>query len=156
MSRNLGEVHCAFCSGPVIHTEEPRPITPQEAGPYFDHYRNALFAAAECRECGAPYLAWVAMPAWNRDARREPWLGKDRQHFDLSHRHAFNDEPDPEDMPKRAPGVCNALKQLRSERMMQSATYEACLEVAEAWMEAAVRVRDGKPAWIDPVPDGET
>ena len=101
MSRNLCQTDCAFCgSEDIVLEEEARPITPDEAGPYFDEYRGCLFANAHCAKCEAPYLAWMDDMA---KAARYHYAGRrlNGKHFDLSHRAAFNDEPQwPEDAPK--------------------------------------------------------
>jgi len=109
MSRNLGRTDCDFCNGRVTLDEKPRPITREEAGPYYEThqgygYARGIFANATCSTCEAKYLAWVSLAAcagygrsyghWNRKT-------DDKHPFnDLSHRAAFNDEPAEDDLPK--------------------------------------------------------
>jgi len=69
MSRNLGQTNCDFCGGRVSLDEKPRPITREEAGPYYDThhgygYAGGIFANATCTVCAAPYLAWVSLAAF--------------------------------------------------------------------------------------------
>jgi hypothetical protein len=102
MSRNLCRVDCVFCEGIVRTSEAPRPITREEAGAYWQWYEGMLVARAACVDCEAPFLAWV--DETNRADRQGFRYGNKAEpgqsHFDLSHYHAFNDEPAREDMPR--------------------------------------------------------
>lgn len=93
MSRNLSDPSCAICSASaedIVIEEAPRLGTREELGVYF----HQLFANAHCSNCGALYLAWMV------DApSRYPRTRDDGRHFDLSFRHAFNDEPAAADLP---------------------------------------------------------
>lgn len=91
MSRNIGSTEC---HGPVVVEETPRPITPAEAGVYYEEYRALRVANAHCPVCGAKYLAWFSR--WAFMARQ--WIDSDEV-CDLSYRRAFDDEPHPDDMP---------------------------------------------------------
>lgn len=98
MSRNLGDLSCAFCFAAVKLAEAPRLITRKERGPYED-YDGMVVANAECVDCAAPYLAWVD----ESQRRGYPDTRKPADGFefvDLSHRHAFNDEPSWNDYPR--------------------------------------------------------
>lgn len=147
MSRNLCIEHCHQCLGDdVVHEEPPRPLTREDAGVYFDepHRVGMLVANAVCQDCGAKYLAWVAVPAWNRDAREDSWYK--HGHFDLSYRSTFNDEPGPDDLPPRSISVALAKQALRhgdkpSHWGVPALTAEDCIEVAEAWMNRADELR---------------
>lgn len=129
MSRNLCETRCCFCGWRPTLIEQPRPITNDEAGGYFDEFAGMLVANADCEQCGAKYLAWV-------DERpRKPMRVGGRlyvfeQHgwelgdfFDLSFRSTFNDEPGDDDMPTRPFG---------SEVAAEQAKLVARAETAEA------------------------
>lgn len=94
MSRNLGTTEC---HGPVVVEEAPRPITPDEAGVYYDEYRNQRFANAHCPVCGAKYLAWFTSP-YSPIGRCYVYTHTE-QVIDLSYRRAFNDEPHDDDLP---------------------------------------------------------
>ena len=59
MSRNLASTHCDFCGAYPVLIEDPRPITKEEAGRYFNEYEGMLVANADCPFCWAKYLAWV-------------------------------------------------------------------------------------------------
>ena len=64
MSRNLGRTDCYFCSGKIRLEEQGRPITREEAGPYFElrngySYEGMIVARAICEDCEAKYLAWI-------------------------------------------------------------------------------------------------
>ena len=98
MSRNLAMATCERCHSSVELEEAARPITEQEAGPYFEAYTGMLVANATCPRCQARYLAWVR--AWACEA----------SYFDLSYRSTFNDEPGPGDLPK--PDLLVELDQL--------------------------------------------
>lgn len=83
-------------------TEEPREITQEECGPYFSWAMGMIVARAQCVDCAAPYLAWI-------DGRNSgigrPCPYEDEEEDgpkirDLSHYHAFNDEPGSQDYPK--------------------------------------------------------
>lgn len=97
MSRNIGSTCCSICYGDVVLEESPRLGSAADFGAYADEYAGKLVVAnARCGACGALYLAWVRHfgHRWNHLAneRNEPFV-------DLSYRHAFNDEPAPEDLP---------------------------------------------------------
>lgn len=119
MSRNIGSTECQFCQGEVRMVEPPRPITREEAGPYFDvnpcpcpsrpylpqaySYEGMIVANAECVDCCAKYLAWI-------DQRACVGYGELTEHdrrvsaesgtfFDMSFRSSFDDEPGKADMP---------------------------------------------------------
>lgn len=106
MSRNLCMTACKFCDGTVRTHEAPRPITEREAGVYFPEFVGMLVAKAACVDCEAPYLAWVDMRTCKgppHEGRRwAPHAASGESHCDLSHYHAFNDEPAEADMPKYA------------------------------------------------------
>lgn len=70
----------------------PRPITQQEAGPYFREYSGMIVANAECEDCEAKYLAWI-----DHIPHRRSGDGTTIQ--DLSFRSTFNDTPGPGDVP---------------------------------------------------------
>lgn len=91
MSRNLARTDCYFCGGHVVDVEEPREITAEDCGAYLETYAGMTVANAECRVCGAKYLAWVTTLF--------SWHGRD-----LSFRSTFNDEPGDADMPTREGG----------------------------------------------------
>jgi hypothetical protein len=106
MSRNLSTRCCYFCGGAVTLEEEPRSLTKKEAGVYWERrdgysYQGAIMANACCEDCNAKYLAWIDLsqcPGY----QQYPYfhtLSEGEKFFDLSFRHSFNDEPDPEDMP---------------------------------------------------------
>lgn len=66
-----------------------------------------IVANAECEECEAPYLAWI--DGINRKGDWKDWGSRYPMAYinngvyeiqDLSHRHAFNDEPSELDYPK--------------------------------------------------------
>ncbi len=103
MSRNLGRTDCKFCHSAVTLDEEPRLITPEEAGCYYATYQGygyagAIMANATCAACGAKYLAWVSLQAC--EGYRGGWGRVDgAPFFDLSFRAAFNDEPAEDDLP---------------------------------------------------------
>lgn len=88
MSRNLCTNRCAYCDVDVRLEESPRLIRKDEAGCYYNEYRQMLVANAVCDACGAKYLAWY----WRQAAGGE--------HDDLSFRSTFNDEPGPSDLPR--------------------------------------------------------
>lgn len=107
MSRNLGQTHCDYCLSEVVCVEAARPITKEEAGPYFAEYEGMLVANAECPLCLAKYLAWVDEThrknrQWS-DYYRRP-VGLDARAMptpvDLSFRSSFNDEPGDDDLPE--------------------------------------------------------
>jgi hypothetical protein len=105
MSRNLGYTACKFCDGDVRTSEAPRPITTQEAVGYFHEFEGMLVARAACVDCEAPYLAWVDQrtcvrpPHGCRPESFAQFCRSGESHFDLSHYHAFNDEPAYADLP---------------------------------------------------------
>jgi hypothetical protein len=93
MSRNIGDTSCHICNRDVVLCGEPHPITPDEAGPYYDEYAGMIVANAVCSYCDAKYLAWVKRAKWSR-------IGDDTRPFvDLSFRQSFNDEPSAADLP---------------------------------------------------------
>lgn len=102
MSRNLCATECVEHEeypGYTIRMEErPRPITKEEAGPYFTEYEGMLVANAHCPICKTKYLAWFS----RRDCRPEDGWAKglraEEAHVDLSYRSSFNDEPGPDDL----------------------------------------------------------
>jgi hypothetical protein len=107
VSRNLGSTWCHFCTGAVALDELPRLIKREEAGAYYATgsdgygYIGGLFANATCAICGAKYLAWVDLsgcPGYGRSGFSR-WGAGGLLFFDLSHRRAFNDEPDEQDLP---------------------------------------------------------
>lgn len=92
MSRNLCTTSCHFCGREPVPVEDPRHLKPTDgASVYHDEYRHRFFMDAECH-CGALYLAWAGH-SW-RDA-----IPDGRDFYDLSFRHAFNDEPCALDLP---------------------------------------------------------
>lgn len=107
MSRNLGRTCCGFCSGSVTLEEQPRAITRDEAGCYYEThhgfgYARGIFANARCGTCGAKYLAWVSLLACDgySGSSGSSWGHAETvPFFDLSFRRAFNDEPAEEDLP---------------------------------------------------------
>lgn len=97
MSRNIGSTRCSICYGDVVLEEAPRLGSAADFGAYADEYAGKLEVAnARCGDCGTLYLAWVRHRThlWGHLAneRNEPFV-------DLSFRHAFDDEPAPEDLP---------------------------------------------------------
>jgi hypothetical protein len=104
MSRNLGDVGCAICyagRAQIQLDEFPRPITEQEAGRYFEEFKDMITVAnAYCTNCNAKYLAWVTRVTSKFDTRlMVPSVGE--THIDLSFRSTFNEEPGPEDLPDK-------------------------------------------------------
>src|SRR5690349_14739725 len=105
MSRNLCSTSCGQCPWSFMVLEEkPRPITKEEAGPYFNEYDGMLVANAKCPMCEALYLAWVNESCMGvRYVRGYPIppreADEDLGYFDLSYRAAFNDEPWVTDLP---------------------------------------------------------
>ena len=95
MSRNLcnGDL-CEFCGERVKLVETRRRIRPEEAGIYYDEFKDGWFANAECYLCLGQYIAWV----------RE----YDNSIYDLSFRSTFNDEAGDADMPKYKVMKCRA------------------------------------------------
>lgn len=100
MSRNLCRKDCHFCGGVVVLEERPRPITKEDAGVYFDDYEGMVVANAHCEDCEALYLAWVDETKRLKYASFARQMYEGDTHVDLSYRHAFDDEPDDEDLPK--------------------------------------------------------
>lgn len=156
MSRNLGITHCHQCGGDVALEEEPRPITRDDAGPYFDEYhrKRLIVANASCPDCRAKYLAWVSSSIGGHLSPSDvDWMPG--RFVDLSYRHAFNDEPDREDIAEISTLAARALRLLREperdESYLEKAigfrpsgpllTSDACIEVAEAWMQRADDLR---------------
>lgn len=109
MSRNLCQVECQRCGAIPKRSEEPRPITENEAGVYFPQFRGLIVANADCPDCGAKYLAWVdeTEVAWSRERGWHDTQYHDgrREFFDLSFRSTFNDEPGEDDLPPWIPPV---------------------------------------------------
>jgi len=94
MSRNIGDRSCYFCQCSEIELEEePRPITEEEAGPYYAEFAGMVVASCHCPDCEAKYLGWIdSIPH-----RRTDPSGLIQ---DLSFRSTFNDEPGEDDLPK--------------------------------------------------------
>lgn len=97
MSRNICDTVCQHCEHEVDLVEEPRSITEDEAGPYFEEYRTMTVANAECPACKAKYLAWVHPPTKGIHAGH---CYHDGLVYDLSYRSTFNDEPGEADLPE--------------------------------------------------------
>lgn len=91
MSRNLAMTHCYYCHEEVKLDEEPRPITKEESGVYYDEYATMPVANATCTICEAKYLAWTHYP--DGQIGEGPFV-------DLSFRSTFNDEPGVPDTPR--------------------------------------------------------
>ena len=106
MSRNLASTHCDFCGAYPVLIEDPRPITKEEAGRYFNEYEGMLVANADCPFCWAKYLAWVDESGRSteslRGIRPQVPYSDGVPFFDLSFRSTFNDEPGDEDRPERS------------------------------------------------------
>jgi hypothetical protein len=68
----------------------------------FPEYTGMIVAHAECELCKAPYLGWIDGTHNGRLNWPRPSTGSngELEIQDTSHRHAFNDEPCPEDYPK--------------------------------------------------------
>lgn len=136
MSRNLCSTDCDRCGADVVLEEKARPMRPDEAGCFFSKYGAMLVANASCEECGARYLAWCD-PAWRYAiAPAHPMPLPACGFFDLSYRAAFNDEPDPEDLPPLPPGYLPL-----PQRLHQAATEGTGMEMAwddlpYAWQDA--------------------
>ena len=96
MSRNLYATLCVPCEHAVELDEDPRPITADDAGPYFDEYEGMTVANAYCPICNAQYLAWVDQSERKVYPGLRPGYG---QITDLSYRSTFNDEPGKDDRP---------------------------------------------------------
>ena len=107
MSRNLGRTVCYFCEGRVVHGEDPRPITPDDAGPYFAEYEGMHVAKGRCRDCEAKYLCWVrGSQSWSfGHTAHKNYRGPD-EHIDLSFLSTFDDEPGQLDLPVFKIGRC--------------------------------------------------
>lgn len=103
MSRNLGRIDCDACPGThdhVILEEEPRLVTRHDVGGnLYGEYNGMVVARARCVLCHALYLAWVNWPSSSYPHWRLPPQADGKRFFDLSYRHAFNDEPAIEDTP---------------------------------------------------------
>lgn len=106
MSRNLGNTSCAECEADhkyIRLEEEPRPITKDEAGVYFNEFSSLIVAKAICTHCHTLYLAWVIQPSrhlgppwgWTKEDLDVTGL----RFMDLSYRNSFDDEPDIGDLP---------------------------------------------------------
>lgn len=100
MSRNLLSTDCVHCEHDVELLEDPRPITEENAGHYFEEYKGMEVAEAECPACKAEYLAWITPPQAYRNGVRQRDAEHGKEHYDLSYRSGFNDEPNPQDLPK--------------------------------------------------------
>lgn len=87
-------------------TEEPRDLTPEDAGRYFDEFEGMKVADAICPACQAEYLAWVEPSENHRetnvpDSSVEIPIEEEKDFYDLSYRTTFNDETfSPKDLPK--------------------------------------------------------
>ncbi len=147
MSRNLGTTSCRICNASIVLEEKPRPATVVDCGAYFGNYPPGFMVAnAHCYWCGAKYLAWVShdFPAqrygsrWQRDPI--PGLG----FCDLSFRHAFNDEPAPEDLPDPA-----TLRALHFKSYMANAheLRRQALDLRHEADEAERQAKDGTSFW---------
>lgn len=105
MARNLMRTNCDFCDGEVVLTEEPRLITREDCGIYYDThdgYGNAgmIVAFAECKDCEAKYLARIDGSACAGYGLHDYYRRRtDAPFFDLSFRQSFNDEPGSDDLP---------------------------------------------------------
>lgn len=102
MSRNLGTTSCHACpAGAPTLVEEPRPITEEDCGGYFDEYRGMIVANAECAQCGAKYLAWVDWSRYSGHCSNPVRADGTREYpyTDLSYRDSFDDEPSIHDLP---------------------------------------------------------
>lgn len=99
MSRNLLSINCARCGGFVKPEEDPRPITSEEAGRYYEEYEGMLVANGLCVICGAKYLGWVDETTRTRAFRHARKAAVFEPFIDLSYRSTFNDEPSEDDLP---------------------------------------------------------
>jgi hypothetical protein len=138
MSRNLCRTDCVFCDGVVRTAETPRPITRFEPGAHFSMFEGMLVAKAACVDCEAPYLAWVDESTCARPSTYPRRAAAGESHFDLSHYHAFNDEPVEADLPK-----------YRIQVVRQRLPWPACYVCARpTWHD---RCRDHRcPGWAGP------
>lgn len=110
MSRNLTDVSCAFCYGPVRLTEAPRPITRDDADVYFDEYEGMIVAFAECSDCHGKYLAWIDESRRRQHVRHIDSSGQEPPFHDLSFRFSFNDEPSARDLYTIDPRLAKAAR----------------------------------------------
>ena len=94
MSRNLLQTDCYFCRSAVA-LAEPGRATKDNVGAY-EEYIGMIVADATCTACGAEYLAWIAGCPGGHTQGPNP----EDEHFDLSFRSTFNDEPGESDYPK--------------------------------------------------------
>lgn len=111
MSRNLGRTSCKFCGDKLVPLEPPRAATLRdergEGGdipavfPEYAHGR-LIVARADCTRCGAKYLGWIDGTRLHGADYFRPRLDEQGKPdlVDASFRHAFNDEPAPEDYPE--------------------------------------------------------
>lgn len=105
MSRNLMRTDCDFCQGVVALVEEPRRVTREDVGGYFETrggfgFAGMVAAHAACIDCEAQYLAWVSVDDCDGYRGQLGGCPDGCRFFDLSFRSTFNDEPGPEDMPR--------------------------------------------------------
>jgi hypothetical protein len=97
MSRNLLSTECANCDSKyIVAEEEPRQITKEETGVYYDEFQDLKVFNAICNDCGAKYIAWHGT---RRGMGRKTIGGV--KFYDLSYRSTFNDEPGSSDIPER-------------------------------------------------------
>lgn len=134
MSRNLCKVECDRCNHhPVKLLEQPRPVTEDDTGRYFDEFdsQNLTVAEAVCPVCNAHYLAWCSIEG---PYPREPLF--EEEYFDLSYLSTFNDEPGEYDLPM--PDAIVVLNNLRSS-IGQQKYNEYKLDVIENTLRALLR-----------------
>jgi hypothetical protein len=91
MSRNLCSTECRVCGAELRPSEPPRPPTAEDCGRFVQHMSGYLVAKADCRDCGAKFLAWMHSPRGG--------YANDHGVTDSSWRHSFNDEPSRKDAP---------------------------------------------------------
>jgi hypothetical protein len=99
MSTNLCYKTCVHCGAELELRETPRLVTQEDAGGFFPRYKGMMVAKAECPDCLARYMAWMTdPPSFNYPvASRHPFDGTI---YDLSYQSSFDDQPDPEDLPR--------------------------------------------------------
>ena len=105
MSRNLMRTDCDFCRGRVELVEEPRRVTREDVGAYYETrcgygFAGMVVADAACVDCEAQYLAWVSVEDCDGYRGRLNECPDGCRFFDLSFRSTFNDEPGQSDMPR--------------------------------------------------------